>query len=117
MGNEKDTLLPAEKESSHTGTTDREEENTGSSSLNNGKQNGQASRLIAAGLVATVVLSIVAVLVTGIFQVTSRWMKTCPTDLPVNDPAPVLWERIVSPEVKTQSSGVPAQLLEQTKLK
>jgi len=48
-------------------------------------------RMIRAGLIATVILSGIAVLVAGIFQLTSRWLIPCPTDLPVNDPAPILW--------------------------
>jgi hypothetical protein len=53
-------------------------------------------RMITAGLVATIVVSLVALLVAAIFQVTSGWLVTCPTDLPVNDPAPKLWQTMVS---------------------
>jgi len=64
-------------------------------------------RMIAGGLVTAVVVSLVAVLVAGIFQINSKWLRPCPTDLPVNDPSPKLWQEMVSHKVTIQSLGVP----------
>ena len=57
-------------------------------------------RMVATGLVTAVILSIIAVIVVGIFQITSRLFIQCPTDLPVNDPAPILWKDVTSQQVK-----------------
>jgi hypothetical protein len=75
------------------------------------------SRLIRAGLVATVILSGVAVLVAGIFQLTSRWLIPCPTDLPINDPAPILWTRLISDKVGPASLGLPKGVAVEVRLK
>lgn len=64
-------------------------------------------RMIKAGLIAAIILSGIAVLVAGIFQLTSRWLITCPTDLPVNDPAPILWSDLISDRVTPTSLVVP----------
>jgi hypothetical protein len=74
-------------------------------------------RLMAAAFVATVIVSFLALAVAGIVQLTSRWLITCPTDLPVNDPAPVLWKAAVSGDVTVQSLGVPEKILEQARFK
>jgi len=68
-------------------------------------------RMIVGGLVATVVVSLIALLVAAIFQVTSRWLITCPTDLPVNDPAPILWKAMVSESATPGRLGVPGDML------
>jgi len=68
-------------------------------------------RMVVAGLVATVVVSFIALLVAAIFQVTSRWLITCPTDLPVNDPAPILWKAMVSESATPFRLGVPGDML------
>ncbi len=62
-------------------------------------------RMIIAGLLATVVLAVIAILVAGIFQLTSRWLMVCPKDLPVNDPAPILWHEVVAQEPKPAKLG------------
>jgi hypothetical protein len=67
-------------------------------------------RMIAAGLIAAVILSGIAVLVAGIFQITSRWLIPCVTDLPVNDPAPILWSEMISDKTTAKSLGVPEKL-------
>jgi hypothetical protein len=64
-------------------------------------------RMIAGGLVTAVIVSLIAVLVAGIFQVSSRWLRPCSTDLPVNDPSPKLWQEMVSQNVTIQTLGVP----------
>ena len=74
-------------------------------------------RMIAAGLIAAVIVSGVAVLVAGIFQVTSRWLIPCPTDLPVNDPAPVLWSEMISDKTTARSLGVPEKLATEVRFK
>jgi len=68
-------------------------------------------RMVVAGLVATVVVSLIALLVAAIFQVTSRWLITCPTDLPVNDPAPILWKTMVSESATPFRLGVSGDIL------
>ncbi|MBM3300688.1 MAG: hypothetical protein FJY85_12110 [Deltaproteobacteria bacterium] len=70
-------------------------------------------RLVMAGLLGAVVLSLVAILVAGIFQLTTRWLVRCPADLSVNDPAPVLWRAIESGQEATASLGVPKELADQ----
>jgi len=68
-------------------------------------------RMVAAGLIASVILAVVAMTVAGIFQLTSGRLIKCPSDLPVNDPAPILWKDVESKEVKSTSLGVPEELL------
>ena len=70
-----------------------------------------------AGLVLTVVLSVVALGVAGIFQLTQWWTKVCPTDPRVNIRAPVLWNEIVAEKVAPQTLGVPDKLRAETALK
>ena len=75
------------------------------------------SRMIAAGVVLAVVLSVIAVMVAGIFQLTSKWLIACPSDLPVNDPAPILWQKMESPKLGNQPLGVTEKLASQTRFK
>jgi hypothetical protein len=82
--------------------------------------NGLASkrgRMVATGLMTAVILSIIAVIVAGIFQITSRLLVQCPTDLPVNDPAPILWQNITSPQVGPQPLGISDKIAGEVKLK
>jgi hypothetical protein len=74
-------------------------------------------RLIAAGVVTTVLLSVLALVVVGIFQITMRWLTICPTDLPVNDPAPVLWQKVVQEQPFTAQTGVPENVKTQAGFK
>ncbi|MDQ7781327.1 MAG: hypothetical protein RDU20_00515 [Desulfomonilaceae bacterium] len=74
-------------------------------------------RMVAAGVIASVILAVIAVAVAGIFQLTSGWLIKCPSDLPVNDPAPVLWKSLVSDDVASASLGVPKELMEQARWK
>jgi hypothetical protein len=69
--------------------------------------NHKRGRMITAGLVTAVIVSLIAVLVAGMFQFGLRWMRPCPTDLPVNDPSPKLWQEMVSQQVSIHSLGVP----------
>ena len=69
--------------------------------------NHKRGRMITAGLVTAVIVSLIAVLVAGMFQFGLRWLRPCPTDLPVNDPSPKLWQEMVSEKVTIQSLGVP----------
>jgi hypothetical protein len=72
--------------------------------------NHKRGRMITAGLVTAVIVSLIAVLVAGMFQFGLKWLKLCPTDLPVNDPSPKLWQEMVSQKVTIQSLGVPEKL-------
>jgi|GEM_PF-1090038 len=74
-------------------------------------------RMVATGLVTAVILSIIAVIVAGIFQFTSRLLIPCPTDLPVNDPAPILWQIVTSPQVRPQSLGISDKIAGEVRLK
>ncbi len=74
-------------------------------------------RMITAGLLATVILAVIAILVSGIFQLTSRWLMVCPMDLPVNDPAPILWQDVVAQEPKPAKLGAPEKLASQVLFK
>jgi hypothetical protein len=69
--------------------------------------NHKRGRMITAGLVTAVIVSLIAVLVAGMFQFGLWWLRPCPTDLPVNDPSPKLWQEMVSQKVTIQSLGVP----------
>ncbi|MEW6350585.1 MAG: hypothetical protein AB1646_16090 [Thermodesulfobacteriota bacterium] len=74
-------------------------------------------RMVAAGAVTAVILSAIAVLVAGIFHLTGRWMVYCPRDLPVNDPAPILWKDLTADREAASSLGVPEGLASQAGLK
>jgi hypothetical protein len=69
--------------------------------------NHKRGRMIAGGLVTAVVVTLVVVLVAGIFQLSSKWLRPCPAELPVNDPSPKLWQEMVSQKVTIQGLGVP----------
>jgi len=84
--------------------------------LNNSLRN-KRGRMIAAGLVATVILSVIALVVAGVFQLTSRWLIVCPVDVPVNDPAPVLWKAMVEENVVPAALGTPTNVRGETGLK
>lgn len=74
-------------------------------------------RIVATGLVTAVILSLIAVIVAGIFQITSRLLIPCPTDLPVNDPAPILWKNMTSRQVAAQPLGISDKISGEVKLK
>ena len=74
-------------------------------------------RMVAAGVIATVVLSVIAVVVAGVFQFTAAWFMSCPGDLPVNDPAPILWNDIVTKKEAPPALGVPKDLAKEVSLK
>ncbi len=74
-------------------------------------------RMVAAGAVTAVILSAIAVLVAGVFHLTSRWITYCPKDLPVNDPAPILWKDLTADKEAASPLGVPESLTAQTGLK
>ena len=74
-------------------------------------------RLIAAGLIATVTVSFLALAVAGLVQINSRWLIVCPADPPVNDPAPLLWKAAVSGDTQVPSLGVSEDILEQSRFK
>jgi hypothetical protein len=74
-------------------------------------------RMIAGGLVTAVVVTLVVVLVAGIFQLSSKWLRPCPAELPVNDPSPKLWQEMVSQKVTIQGLGVPEKVRAETQLK
>ena len=79
--------------------------------------NHKRGRMIAGGLVTAVVVTLVVVLVAGIFQLSSKWLRPCPAELPVNDPSPKLWQEMVSQKVTIQGLGVPEKVRAETQLK
>lgn len=78
---------------------------------------GKRGRMVAAGLIAAVILSAIAVVVTALFQFSSRWLLPCPSDLPVNDPAPILWKNLTSTQDGSAPLGVAENLVKQTRWK
>jgi hypothetical protein len=74
-------------------------------------------RLIMAGLAAATVATLVAVIVAGLFQFTSKWLTQCPRDRTANGPALILWKGVISDKTAPQPLGVPEKLLQTTKLK
>lgn len=74
-------------------------------------------RIILTGVFTAAILAVIAVLVGGIFQITSSWLTACPHDLPVNDPAPVLWQHMTSSQPAPASTGVPAAIALQAQFK
>lgn len=74
-------------------------------------------RMITSGIVAAVLVSVIAVAVAAIFQLTSTWLIKCPQDLSVNDPAPVLWSDLISEKDKRAPLGVPEKLAKESSFK
>ncbi len=64
------------------------------------------SRLITSSIMAVIILSVISVVVFGIFQLTIKMRIVCPAEIPVNDPAPVLWQDIVSEQIRNAKLGV-----------
>jgi hypothetical protein len=74
-------------------------------------------RLVAAGLIAAGVLTLISMVVAGIFHITASRLITCPVDLPVNDPAPIHWSQMTGEKSNPASLGVPDKLSGITSLK
>ncbi|MFH0823078.1 MAG: hypothetical protein V2B18_10045 [Pseudomonadota bacterium] len=86
----------------------------------NGNHNDLArksGRFIAAAVVTAVTLCLVAVFVFGVFRMTTQFFRNCPTGLAINDPAPLHWKLIDSPEAVDKPLGVPEKLVPITQLK
>lgn len=64
------------------------------------------SRLISASIIAVIIISLISVSVFGIFQLTSKFLVACPFEVPINDPAPVLWQDIISEQTRSARLGV-----------
>lgn len=74
-------------------------------------------RMVAAGLIATVILSVIALGVSALFQLSSRWGAACPSDLPVNDPAPLLWKDLSTGPDRSAPLGVSKNLMKEASWK
>jgi hypothetical protein len=74
-------------------------------------------RMVMAGVVIAVILSVIAVLVAAIFQLTVRLIAHCPADVKINDPAPILWKKMETPNLGDQSLGVAGKLLTEARFK
>lgn len=73
--------------------------------------------LVTAGIISVIIVSVMVVLVAGIFQLASRVLVKCPQDLQVNDPAPILWEKVEASPLRGQPLGLTEKLLPQAGLK
>ncbi len=74
-------------------------------------------RMITTGFITAVILSIVVVFVAGIFQISARLLAPSTVDLPINDPAPILWNSATAPQPAVQSLGVSDKIAPEVKLK
>ncbi len=74
-------------------------------------------RMVMTGVVLAVILSVIAVFVAAVFQLTARWIAHCPGDLKVNDPAPILWKKMETGDLAKQPLGVAGQLLSEARFK
>jgi hypothetical protein len=75
------------------------------------------TRLVTAGLATAVILSVIAVLVAGVFQLTSIWLFASQEQHSANGPTPLLWNQLVSERVQAQPLGVPRDVAVQVGLK
>jgi hypothetical protein len=78
---------------------------------NNNHLAEKRGRMVAAAVLAAVMLSVIALIVAGIFNWTAAYIMICPKDLAVNDPAPILWKELETTSAISQPLGVPKNLL------
>jgi hypothetical protein len=64
-------------------------------------------RLVMVGLTTAVILSLIAVLVAGVFRLTSTWLLVSKEQQSADGPTPILWNRMVSDKVQAQPLSVP----------
>ena len=100
LKNEAGSLVEGSAEEQHETVTTKKENHV----------SDKRSRLISASITATIIISVISVSVFGIFQLTTKWRKVCPAEIPVNDPAPVLWQDIISEQIKSAKLGVPEKV-------
>ena len=74
-------------------------------------------RMVMAGVVLAVILSVIAVFVAAVFQLTARLIAHCPADVKVNDPAPILWKKMETGDLGKQPLGVAGKLLSEARFK
>jgi hypothetical protein len=74
-------------------------------------------RTVMAGVVLAVILSVIAVFVAAVFQLTARFIAHCPSDLKVNDPAPILWKKMETADLGKQPLGVAGKVLSEARFK
>ena len=74
-------------------------------------------RMITSALIVSIILAFIAVMVAGVFQLTGHFLKTCPQELPVNDPSPILWSDVTSQKPVSATLGVSEKLRKETALK
>ncbi len=74
-------------------------------------------RMVAAGVVVSVALCVIAILVAAIFNMTVSWFDQCPEDVAINDPAPVLWNKLVADKSVEAEKGLPESLKKYGSLK
>jgi hypothetical protein len=84
---------------------------------NHHELNLKRGRMITSALIVSIILAFIAVAVAGIFQVTGHFLQTCPQELPVNDPSPILWSDITSQKPAPAALGVSEKLRKETALK
>ena len=74
-------------------------------------------RMITSALIVSIIIVFIAVAVAGVFQLTGHFLQTCPKELPVNDPSPVLWSDVTSQKPASAILGVSEKLKQETALK
>ncbi len=84
---------------------------------NHNNAHAKRGRMLTAVLVVTIVLTFIAVTVAGVFELTGRFLRVCPKELPVNDPSPILWNDVTSEKPVQATLGVSQKLKEETALK
>ena len=84
---------------------------------NHSNNHAKRGRLITSALLVAIALTLISVLVAGIFELTGRLLRECPKELRVNDPAPLLWNDVTAAKPVSVGLGVPKKLEKETMLK
>jgi len=63
-------------------------------SNNHNESSLRRGRMITSALIVSIIIVFIAVAVAGVFQLTGHFLQTCPKELPVNDPSPLLWSDV-----------------------
>lgn len=86
-------------------------------SSNHSESSLRRGRMITSALIVSIIIAFIAVAVAGIFQLTGYFLQTCPRELPVNDPSPLLWSDVTSQKPTSAILGVSEKLRQETALK
>jgi len=86
-------------------------------SNNHNESSLRRGRMITSALIVSIIIAFIAVAVAGVFQLTGHFLQTCPKELPVNDPSPLLWSDVTSQKPASAILGVSEKLRQETALK